>query len=141
VAAERVNVAWAAAGAGDGRRPGAAPPGRGGSRPPPGRGLQRVPARRVRIGRERLRRVLHDNDVTFQRTRTWKESTDPDFEAQLDRIEHVSNAFPDRVFAFDQFGPLSIRPHHGAAWARPQVGAGRAWTGDRGRGIPHVQGA
>jgi transposase len=35
-----------------------------------GRGLQRVPARRVRIGRERLRQVLRGNDVTFQRTRT-----------------------------------------------------------------------
>jgi transposase len=84
----------------------------------PGRGLRRVPARRVRIGRERLRQVLRDNDVTFQRTRTWKESTDPDFDAKLDRIEHVTSAFPDRCFAFDQFGPLSIRPHHGAGWAR-----------------------
>ena len=26
--------------------------------------------------------------------------------------------FPDRVFAFDQFGPLSIRPCHGTCWAR-----------------------
>jgi transposase len=84
----------------------------------PGRGLQRVPARRVRIGRERLRQVLHDRDITFQRTRTWKESTDPDFDAKLDRIEHVSTTFPDRCFAFDQFGPLSIRPHHGSGWAR-----------------------
>jgi transposase len=84
----------------------------------PGRGLQRVPARRVRIGRERLRQVLHEHDITFQRTRTWKESTDPDFDAKLDRIEHVINCFPDRVFAFDQFGPLSIRPHHGSSWAR-----------------------
>src|SRR4051812_9945505 len=25
--------------------------------------------------------------------------------------------FPDRCFAFDQFGPLSIRPCHGATWA------------------------
>ena len=33
----------------------------------PGRGLQRMPARRVRIGRERLRQVLRDNDITFQR--------------------------------------------------------------------------
>jgi transposase len=84
----------------------------------PGRGLQKVPARRVRIGRERLRQVLHDHDITFQRTRTWKESTDVDFDAKLDRIEQVINAFPDRVFAFDQFGPLSIRPHHGSTWAR-----------------------
>jgi len=26
--------------------------------------------------------------------------------------------FPNRCFAFDQFGPLSIRPHHGVAWTR-----------------------
>ena len=77
-----------------------------------------MPARRVRIGRERLRQLLHDHDVTFQRTRTWKESTDPDFEAKLDRIEQVTSRFPDRCFAFDQFGPLSIRPHHGSGWAR-----------------------
>jgi transposase len=83
----------------------------------PGRGLQRVPARRVRIGRERLRQVLHDRGITFQRTRTCKESTDPDIDAKLDRIEHVTSAFADRCFAFDQFGPLSIRPHHGTNWA------------------------
>ena len=35
------------------------------------------PARRVRIGRERLRQILHARDITFQRTRTWKESTTP----------------------------------------------------------------
>jgi transposase len=34
----------------------------------PGRGLQKVPTRRVQIGRERLRQVLHSRDVTFQRT-------------------------------------------------------------------------
>ena len=26
--------------------------------------------------------------------------------------------WPDRCFAFDQFGPLSIRPCHGTCWAR-----------------------
>jgi hypothetical protein len=29
----------------------------------------------------------------------------------------VTSAYPDRCFAFDQFGPLSIRPCHGARWA------------------------
>jgi transposase len=76
-----------------------------------------VPARIVRIGRERVRRILHANGISFQRTRTWKESTDPDFDAKLDRIDEVMSRFPDRVFAFDQFGPLSIRPCHGTCWA------------------------
>src|SRR6266571_4819193 len=73
--------------------------------------------RPVRIGRERLRQVLHERGISFQRTRTWKESADPDRDAKLDRIEHVTSHFPGRCFAFDQFGPLSIRPCHGACWA------------------------
>src|SRR5487761_2605851 len=73
--------------------------------------------RPVRIGRERLRQILHTRGISFQRTRTWKESTDPDRDAKLDRIEHVTSHYPDRCFAFDQFGPLSIRPCHGTCWA------------------------
>ena len=76
-----------------------------------------APARLVRISRERLRQVLATQRITFQRTRTWKESTDPDFDAKLDRIEQVTTRFADRCFAFDQFGPLAIRPHHGSCWA------------------------
>ena len=72
----------------------------------------------VTIGRERLRQILHERGISFQRTRTWKESADPDRDAKLDRIEHVTSAYPDRCFAFDQFGPLSVRPCHGACWAR-----------------------
>ena len=43
----------------------------------------------VRIGRERVRRILHSHGISFQRTRTWKESTDPAYDAKLDRIEEV----------------------------------------------------
>ena len=32
---------------------------------------------RVKIGRERLRNLLHKHEISFQRTKTWKESTDP----------------------------------------------------------------
>jgi transposase len=74
--------------------------------------------RPVRIGRERLRQFLHKHEITFQRTKTWKESNDPRRDAKLARIEHVTSNFPDRVFAFDEFGPLTIRPHAGAGWAR-----------------------
>jgi transposase len=80
--------------------------------------LARNPQRVVRIGRERLREFLRKHEITFQRTKTWKETNDPDRDAKLARIEHVTNAFPDRVFAFDEFGPLTIRPHLGAGWTR-----------------------
>ena len=57
--------------------------------------------RPVRVGRERLRQILHERGISFQRTRTWKESTDPDKEVKLDRIEYVTSRYPDRCFAFD----------------------------------------
>jgi len=74
----------------------------------------------VRTGRERLRQILRERGISFQRTRTWKESTNPDRDAKLDRIEYVTSQYPDRCFGFDQFGPLSIRPCHGSAWAPRQ---------------------
>src|SRR5689334_19780367 len=79
--------------------------------------LGRCHEHRVVISRERLRQLLRAQHVSFQRTRTWKESTDPDKEAKLDRIEEVLARFPARCFAFDQFGPLSIRPCHGSTWS------------------------
>jgi transposase len=75
-------------------------------------------SRQVRIGREALRTLLHRHRITFQRTSTWKESTDPDYEAKLDRIEDVLEHHPESVFAFDEFGPLGIRPTGGNCWTR-----------------------
>ncbi|MBD3005495.1 IS630 family transposase [Streptomyces sp. 5-10] len=80
--------------------------------------LCRVHGHSIRIGREALRCLLSRRGITFQRTKTWKESPDPDRDAKLDRIEHVLEHFPDRVFAFDEFGPLGIRPTGGSCWAR-----------------------
>ncbi|MFG2480734.1 IS630 family transposase [Streptomyces fagopyri] len=79
--------------------------------------LRRDLARPIRIGREALRCLLARRGISFQRTKTWKESTDPDFDAKLDRIEYVHHERPDRTFAFDEFGPLGIRPTAGACWA------------------------
>ncbi|MGW6056018.1 IS630 family transposase [Streptomyces sp. NPDC055189] len=80
--------------------------------------LHRIHGRLIRIGREALRCLLARCGITFQRTKTWKESTDPDRDAKLDRIEHVLDHLPDRVFAFDEFGPLGIRPTGGSCWAK-----------------------
>ena len=80
-------------------------------------------SRIVVIGRERLREILKANQITFQRTRTWKESNDADRDAKLDRIDEVLNTAASRCFAFDEFGPLAIRPTGGSSWTpsnRPQ---------------------
>jgi transposase len=94
----------------------------------------------VVIGRERLRQILHTRGISFQRTRTWKESTDPDRDAKLDRIEHVTSHYPDRCFAFDQFGPLSIRPCHGTCWAPCQHPVRLRATYHRTHGIRYFHG-
>ncbi len=97
-------------------------------------------AQPVRIGRERLRQILHSRGISFQRTRTWKESADPHRDAKLDRIEHVITHFPGRCFAFDQFGPLSIRPCHGSCWARQGKPARLRATYHRTHGIRYFHG-
>lgn len=79
--------------------------------------LRKIHGRVIYIGREALRGLLARRGVAFQRTKTWKESPDPEREAKLDRIEEVLDRFPDRVFAFDEFGPLGIRPIGGSCWA------------------------
>ena len=98
------------------------------------------PDRPVRVGRERLRQILHERGISFQRTRTWKESCDPDRDAKLDRIEHVTTHYPDRCFAFDQFGPLSIRPVHGSSWAPRKRPARLPATYHRTHGIRYFHG-
>ncbi|MEV5156571.1 IS630 family transposase [Streptomyces werraensis] len=79
--------------------------------------LRKVHGRVIRSGREALRCLLARRNITFQRTKTWKESPGPERDAKLDRIEHVLDRFPDRAFAFDEFGPLGIRPTGGNCWA------------------------
>ncbi|WP_308378109.1 IS630 family transposase [Streptomyces sp. ISL-98] len=80
--------------------------------------LQRgVLGRPIRISREALRTLLARRGITFQHTKTWKESTDPDRDSKLDRIEYALEHRPDRTFAFDEFGPLGIRPTAGRCWA------------------------
>ncbi|MHA6758245.1 IS630 family transposase [Streptacidiphilus sp. PAMC 29251] len=79
--------------------------------------LPTVPGRAIGLRREALRCLLARRGVTFQRTSTWKESTDPHYDTKLDRIEYLLEHAPGRVFAFDEFGPLGIRPTAGSGWA------------------------
>ncbi len=81
--------------------------------------------RRVVVSRERLRQILAEEKITFQRTKTWKESPDPLREQKLARIEYLLEHEHERgrTFAFDEFGPLAIKPEGGSCWAqmsRPQ---------------------
>jgi len=74
----------------------------------------------VEISPAHLGRLLADAGLSFQRTRSWKASPDPDFEAKAARVLELKAAPPDdggAVIAFDQMGPISLRPTPGAGWA------------------------
>jgi transposase len=66
-----------------------------------------------------LGRLLAEAGLSFQRTRTWKASPDPDYAAKTARIlELCEKPPPDgEVISFDQMGPVSLRPTAGTGWA------------------------
>lgn len=79
------------------------------------------------ISHEGLRVLLREEGVSFQAIKTWKVSTDPDFEAKKNRILHLYDLAdskapkakddPDVVVCMDEFGPLNLQPHPGKQWA------------------------
>lgn len=102
--------------------------------------LRRNTARPIRIGREALRCLLARRGVTFQRTKTWKKSTAPDFGARLDRIEYALTGRPDRAFAFDEFGRSASVPPPGPAGRRRvrRTGCQQSSTGPTGSPVSTV---
>ena len=79
------------------------------------------------ISHERLRTILREQGVSFQRIKTWKESTDPDFETKKERVldlyaladgkRECRPDDPDEVICLDEFGPLNLQPQPGRQWA------------------------
>jgi len=86
------------------------------------------------ISHEGLRVLLRQEGVSFQRLKTWKQSSDPDFEAKKNRILHlyglmdgtsdVQPGDPEVVICIDEFGPLNLQPHPGRQWTT-RAGGGR----------------
>jgi len=76
------------------------------------------------LSAEGLRVLLRRAGASHQRTRTWKVSTDPNYEVKAQRVRRLyaraeAGTLRDAVVVcFDEFGPLSIRPHQGSGWAR-----------------------
>jgi transposase len=89
------------------------------------------------ISHEGLRVLLREEGVSFQVIKTWKQSTDPDFEAKKNRVLELydiadQKAKPKRgdptvVICMDEFGPLNLLPRAGKQWApRAVQGDGQA---------------
>ncbi|TFE25065.1 IS630 family transposase [Frankia sp. B2] len=79
------------------------------------------------ISHEGLRVLLREEGVSFQRLKTWKTSTDPDYEVKKARVEHLyaiadgqvtpEAGEPTVIFCMDEFGPLNLQPRPGRMWA------------------------
>jgi transposase len=109
------------------------------------------------ISHEGLRALLRDEDVSFQAVKTFKASTDPDYEAKTGRVLQLyaiadgltepGPADPTVVFCVDEFGPLNLQPHPGRQWAPVAHGQGdpaaprrrrRRATYTRPQGVRHL---
>lgn len=98
----------------------------------------------VDISPSHLGRVLADAGLSFQRTRSWKASPDPDYEAKAARVLELRAAPPPdggAVIAFDQMGPISLRPMAGSGWAPVGRPERQRATYNRRHGVRYVMGA
>jgi transposase len=75
---------------------------------------------RLVVSVETVRRVLRQAGITWQRTKTWKASRDPDFAAKMARVLDLYDHPPadGRVLCVDEFGPLNLQPRPGHGWFR-----------------------
>ena len=66
-----------------------------------------------------LGRILARAGLSFQRSRSWKASPDPDYQARAARVLALYCGQPADgvVISFDEMGPVSLCPHHGSGWA------------------------
>jgi transposase len=70
------------------------------------------------VSRESIRQILRAGGVSWQATKTWKASTDPDFLPKMHRVLGLYDHPPagGRVICADEFGPLNLQPRPGRAW-------------------------
>ena len=79
------------------------------------------------ISHEGLRALLRKEEVSFQAVKTWKQSTDPEYEPKKNRVLELYDIAegkaepgwgdPTVVFSMDEFGPLNLLPRAGKQWA------------------------
>jgi transposase len=79
------------------------------------------------ISHEGLRELLKREEVSFQAVKTWKASSDPEYEEKKNRVLELYDIAegkaepgpgdPTVVFSMDEFGPLNLQPRPGRQWA------------------------
>ncbi|MGC5332875.1 transposase [Micromonospora sp. DT62] len=89
---------------------------------------------------ETIRRILHERGVSWQATKTWKASTDPDFTTKMHRILDLYDHPPadGRVLCVDEFGTLNLQPRPGRAWRPHGQPVRLRATYTRDQGVRHM---
>lgn len=79
------------------------------------------------ISLEWLRVLLRRHRIRWRRTKTWKDSKDPQFWEKFQRLQALYATRPPdgRRICIDEFGPLNLQPHHGRCWTGPGKGINR----------------
>jgi len=97
----------------------------------------------IRVSPAQLGRILARNGISLQRTRSWKQSPDPDYEAKAARLLALYRQQPENgvVISFDEKGPESLCPRHGQGWARRGRPERHRATYNRRQGIRYLVGA
>jgi transposase len=97
----------------------------------------------LQVSTAHLGRILARNGISLQRTRSWKQSPDPDYEAKAARVLELYRKQPENgvVISFDEKGPESLRPRHGQGWARRGRPERHRATYNRRQGIRYLVGA
>lgn len=95
------------------------------------------------ISIERLRQILRDRKIRWRHTKTWKDSTDPQFWAKYRRLRRLYARRPEggRRISIDEFGPLNLLPRHGKHYARSSHVDRHRATYSRKGGVRHMFGA
>ena len=90
-----------------------------------------------------LARILAAAGLSFQRTRSWKASPDPDYEARAARVLELYRCQPPGgvVISFDEMGPVSLCPHQGRGWAARRRPERHRATYSRRHGVRYLVGA
>lgn len=100
---------------------------------------------RIEVSTETVRRVLRAARVTWQATKTWKASRDPEFRAKTTRILALYDqsaagriSAGGRVICVDEFGPLNLQPRPGRGWFPTRTPARLRATYTRTGGVRHM---
>jgi len=96
------------------------------------------------ISVSRLHEILRERKVRWRHTKTWKDSTDPEFWPKYRAVRRLYKHPPSngRVICVDEFGPLNLQPRGGGCL----VGSGKRVerhraTYHRHGGVRHMWGA